>query len=695
MMQNSQTLGSLDISERTPLSDFDVLVAETQGRRSTQEDAFFMTAPPARPSNEMPDVLKEIFKQTQGTLNQKAAADEAIYRRGEGAATTVAAVSTDNMMTVAWCGDAPLTVYVVDQDTGKAKAHSFIREHNLFHRDLTIYENTGNTNLGEDVLKQGNWQATRDNYNLGILTHSLGHVAENHIGKEPSVQQFDLNEISKPGDRIFICSSCDGLFEAKHPSAFEEVLENQIKNGSTDKIAESFVRYAYDNGSQDNITAMVAEIPQNRQSDLIIGVADGHKGGQIAQEIAQEMKVLAVKPSAELMPEGWVAPPPQARKNPPPAPVLEEEGLSGKWGSILPGDEIVPTARVPDSVNLGQGFSLAKKELSDGGSVYRIVPPAGKRPDQAIGLAQQEGYNVHYIQFGPDQWRIGLTTEEFEKAWEQKQTPSTKAEQPDHGQNFVQEIAGNIGNFVNRLRGKNVPEIEAPSPVAQKQAIPDISPPERSPEKIGEMLNLMAGQFPGGAKWAHQDSLAGKSAPHHRIAFNEPAVAEILAISFSDAGFLSHRADKGNQALVIVKDAETGDINPESMSQVGRNFISAIENRTHGLLNQATESVPGAEWQVQKHANGKGAIYLDLPDQEQVRAVHEKMQNAQIPANLVPIRNPQGEQIAQRIVVLQDNYLGVTEPASRYVDSQLEAMPVTPAPNVPRTNYQPRPGMGR
>jgi len=67
----------------------------------------------------MGDFLREAFKQTQAkTLDLN-----------DGATGTVAAVSTDNTLTLAHLGDSPAMLMVRDSQTGKVQVHNLLKEH--------------------------------------------------------------------------------------------------------------------------------------------------------------------------------------------------------------------------------------------------------------------------------------------------------------------------------------------------------------------------------------------------------------------------------------------------------------------------------------------------------------------------------------------------------------------------------------
>lgn len=576
--------GDLDIAETRTFKDFTVRVAETEGRRRGQEDAFFATSPNSRPADEVPDFMTEVFRQTQ----QKTDGMQS------GATATVANIGVDNTLTFAHLGDSPAMLFVQDGKTGEISVHNLLKEHKLSDpEEQRLVEARGGT-----VINYHGMRVMGNDGGAVAVSRALGDANYPGVGHEPEINQFKLNDFVKPGDRAFLCLSCDGLLEVNRPEDYVAILKDRVASGKTENIADSFVQHAFDSGSRDNITAMVTEIPVNRDRDLMFGIMDGHGGKDVAQMAAENMKKLSVKPTAQLLAERDqqlnvseepTLPPTMPPTSPPTAPpTLPPTELSAK----PPVQNPAPDSSVPDSIDLGEGFSLGKKEFPDGTSVYRIVPPNGKSPLDGVGLAQKEGFLVHYVDAGNGMSRIGMTPEEFANAWEARQNispPQTEVKATETPDQFTSNVAANVQEY----RARNEQKTTATN-----------------------VLDQFAAQLPGELSWVEKGTVGSKQKPHFRMTMPNEEAAIMLHHALNAHGIPAERAEKdadiGKEYMVMISKSALPNIQPENLAAAGRTFIRNVDQLLVHNLNNATSKTPGTDsegWKIDQSQGIKARLY--------------------------------------------------------------------------------------
>lgn len=266
--------------------EFSVKISHACGKRWAQEDTFFVTEAPTRNSAEMPDMLRQVFSDV---------AEKVFYEGFGGSTATVAIVSTDNKLSIAHLGDSPALVFTRDPATGQVEAKELIKMHNV-HNPEEVERVKAEGGTVDHNRIQG-----EDEHGI-LLSRRFGNNSLfPGMSNVPDVTQLDLAFVSKPGDQIFVCVACDGLFERDiKPQEYATLIEEAFKQGKQDDIPELMARYAYDRGSTDNLTVAFTEVPPKRTQDLVIGVMDGH-GGRDTAISARDLLDQALGPPGRML----------------------------------------------------------------------------------------------------------------------------------------------------------------------------------------------------------------------------------------------------------------------------------------------------------------------------------------------------------------------------------------------------------
>lgn len=257
-----------DIDRRFEAGELSVGVSQKKGQRYTQEDAFFVTAAPARNSAEIPDLLQQTFADV---------AEQVVCEGYGGSTATVAVISADNKLSIAHLGDSPALVFIRDPATGHVEARELIKMHNVHNPEEVERVKADGGTVDCNRVQGG------DDHGI-LLTRRFGNNSLfPGLSSTPDVTQLDLSAVGKPGDQVFVCVACDGLFEGDiKPQEYATLIEDAFKQGKQDNIPQLMARYAYERGSGDNLTVAFTEVPPKQAQDLVIGVMDGHGGRRTA-----------------------------------------------------------------------------------------------------------------------------------------------------------------------------------------------------------------------------------------------------------------------------------------------------------------------------------------------------------------------------------------------------------------------------
>ena len=95
--------------------------------------------------------------------------------------------------------------------------------------------------------------AWRVNGSLSV-SRAIGDAKE----KKYIIGEADVAEIDLDGSEDFLVVACDGIWDVVNGSELIECVEKHFRNGgSKNDTAKAIVEFARDEGSQDNLTAIV------------------------------------------------------------------------------------------------------------------------------------------------------------------------------------------------------------------------------------------------------------------------------------------------------------------------------------------------------------------------------------------------------------------------------------------------------
>jgi serine/threonine protein phosphatase PrpC len=249
-------------------------IRETIGRRDEQEDQIFTALTPVENKDQACKLLEMAFEE----------ADKKTRDNREGSIGTVTIISKDHFLNIAHVGDSPVVLFVVGADN-KVTAHPLIKP----HKPDDPAEKARIEHAGGTVSYPG--RTARVN---GVLNMSRAFGDQGlPVSKIPDITTVDLSKFVQPGEKAYLCVSCDGLYEGDIPeNHFAKIIGQALERGQKNKIANFMKNYAFSKWSGDNISVILAEIPESLNSSIALGVCDGHGGKLTAQQAANTLEGL-------------------------------------------------------------------------------------------------------------------------------------------------------------------------------------------------------------------------------------------------------------------------------------------------------------------------------------------------------------------------------------------------------------------
>lgn len=261
--------GGIDMMGR--VGNVQLQVRETIGRRESQEDQIFTIVTPASDKETAAKLLQDAFK----------SADERTHYNQEGSCATVAILSKDNFVTIAHLGDSPVVLFVVGQDK---KVTAIIPPGFKLHKPDDAVEKARIEKAGGFV------QYGRVDGRLAISRALGDHDYGDKVSKEPDITQFNLSDYVKSGEKAYLCVSCDGLYEGNIPeNHFAQIIQKALEAGEL-RIANKMKDYAAHQGSGDNISVILAELPDTLTKSIALGVCDGHGGSLTSKQASAALQ---------------------------------------------------------------------------------------------------------------------------------------------------------------------------------------------------------------------------------------------------------------------------------------------------------------------------------------------------------------------------------------------------------------------
>lgn len=181
-------------------------------------------------------------------------------------------------------GDSSAYLVIIGED-GKVKTSKRLNALHHPHPQKNPSEyNRVRSNVYEE--KKGSWVLNKKllGIRLGYLAvaRAIGDSSYERRGLSHKPEILQIEQQLSEGSRAYIILTSDGL--DKLPGAhFGELLANN-PGVSPAEIAKHFVFQAYDNGSRDNLTAIVMPIEEQLSSACVF---DGHGGDAVSDALSQ------------------------------------------------------------------------------------------------------------------------------------------------------------------------------------------------------------------------------------------------------------------------------------------------------------------------------------------------------------------------------------------------------------------------
>ena len=253
-----------DRSGDIPVSDAVIHMASYQGGRPYQEDRYMVAAldVDARTAR---SILSDIFSDAA----KKTGANE------EGSTGTALVLTSDLQLQAAFLGDSPIVVFVHDPATGDISARKLTRDHHAAMPD----EKARIEREGGTVAFNGRVDGSL------MLSRAFGDAGYLGVSRDPEFAADHLKKEIDAGKNVYVCLSSDGLYETLEPDDYIAPLKKAIAQKKEGALAEIFAAHAHEQGSGDNITALVLKVPRDLKEGLFMAIADGHGGSKTSNEV--------------------------------------------------------------------------------------------------------------------------------------------------------------------------------------------------------------------------------------------------------------------------------------------------------------------------------------------------------------------------------------------------------------------------
>ncbi len=181
-------------------------------------------------------------------------------------------------------GDSTAFVIILDKDGNVTQATLVNKLHNSDNpEEKERVENEKGFFMHGRVIAQGGGGVA--------VTRDIGGIEAKGLSRDPEITEETI--LIPPGGRAFVVAACDGLTERNLDEAKIGALVAAKANAgaSPSAIAQDLMNEAYQQGSADNISVMVAEVDR----PITLGIFDGHGGDIVSKKIAREMPQVLMK----------------------------------------------------------------------------------------------------------------------------------------------------------------------------------------------------------------------------------------------------------------------------------------------------------------------------------------------------------------------------------------------------------------
>lgn len=263
-----------DISRRENRGEFSIDIQQAKGGREAQEDRYFMHATGTRDFREMEPLLQQAFGHTATATSAMSA----------GSTATVAYTGGDNFLSIAHLGDSPVILFTQDQ-RGQVTARQLIQPHRPNDPAETLRIHTE----GGEIDAAANALVDKSGKDIVRMSRAFGDHGFPGMGRTPTLTQIDLNPKIKPWSRLFVAVASDGLLHRATLQELAQIVQQCLQQERAGDIARLMKDHALRKPDSehvmknDNLTLLFAEIPHRRHSALLMGVFDGHGGGETAE----------------------------------------------------------------------------------------------------------------------------------------------------------------------------------------------------------------------------------------------------------------------------------------------------------------------------------------------------------------------------------------------------------------------------
>lgn len=252
-----------------------------QNTRPSQDDRFLLEPFPQMDEQQAERFLSDLT----GELAQKTKNDKS------GSTFTGAIVTGNGNVVTCHLGDSPAAAIVYDPATGSAQAIALTKAHKP-GKEFKEFK-VGNEHWAESGGRIINSRG--DNI---ALNRALGDVPFGKaVSKNPDIASHDLSQYRRDGKRIFLLVASDGALKKSKGITLEahaNTLAKHLKE-APDVSLSNVAKEITDNSlaTNDNITVTLVETVPGRGA--VIGLFDGHGGGQTAEAAVKHMAEIVGK----------------------------------------------------------------------------------------------------------------------------------------------------------------------------------------------------------------------------------------------------------------------------------------------------------------------------------------------------------------------------------------------------------------
>ncbi|MDD9901906.1 MAG: hypothetical protein OXT65_13095, partial [Alphaproteobacteria bacterium] len=232
----------------------------------------------------------------------------------QGSTFTGFVISEDLEMDYTHMGDSPLWVVVHDKAMGTVNITQLTEDHNLKNKNeadaiTTRALQEGRTPLVMEPSEEQPSGRVLNTQGGGIaVTRAIGDNSVEDMIREPETGRVNLLDFARneagevdPDIEVHVVAGCDGLLDETFMERHRQNLQIKMQNASDEddfNLADEVAIFAYEEGSEDNISAVSVKIPHKLDRAIAGMVADGHGGSDVSRVVraAFEMEVAAFMP---------------------------------------------------------------------------------------------------------------------------------------------------------------------------------------------------------------------------------------------------------------------------------------------------------------------------------------------------------------------------------------------------------------